>query len=605
MTTLKNGILVSALPRVNGRPIRVTSVRPEPEHEAEPVFRDAEFLRRCAWEIGERRAADAYCPDANHVGLAMVTPREGFVHWRILQEWVDKRAWERGGRWHNCRLVMRLYDVSYIEFNGLNAHRIQDENLPGLCGQRFFRLPQSGTWQLAEVGFLLRDGEFIPAARSRATSFAPEGASCRGSQTALFVDQRRHVVEVGNLWDQERILRERRQPRLRQRLRIGALTHITPNGQQGGAAQFIRELAAGQSARGHEVHLFARASEHFTNYRQEAGVHYHPISVAANGTPLAEARAFGQAVDARLAEMEPLDLIHVHEWMAGMASRTEGRPTILSLNSIEATRRNGTPPDAISRAVEDAEREVARNAGCILTPSWLRERAIRELRIADEFVRAFPMEGRLPNEWEGPLDVGHVKMEIGFGPLDRMFLFIGPLEEAAGPDLLVDALPVLLQRHGNVRLACIGAGNLYGRLQHRAYQIGAAHAVRLLGHVEGPQVTRLLRAAEALVLPSRFRVPFDDAVIDLARRAGKPVITTHSGPAHLVRHEDNGLVTYDNPGSMVWALDRLVSDPGHGQRLGNNGRRSTGSDSVVWSEVAGHYLELCATLFPELSERSW
>src|SRR6185369_13798036 len=128
-----------------------------------------------------------------------------------------------------------------------------------------------------------------------------------------------------------------------------------------------------------------------------------------------------------------------------------------------------------------------------------------------------------------------------------------------------------------------GAGNLHGPLQDRAHQLGVAHAVRVLGHVEGPALTRLLRASEVLALPSRYRVPFDDAVVDLARRAGRPVITTHAGPAHLVRHEETGVVTYDNPGSMVWALDRVLGDPEHAQRMGQNGRREDNS-APRWSE---------------------
>jgi glycosyltransferase involved in cell wall biosynthesis len=188
-------------------------------------------------------------------------------------------------------------------------------------------------------------------------------------------------------------------------------------------------------------------------------------------------------------------------------------------------------------------------------------------------------------------------------PLDRLLLFVGPLEHAGGADLLVEALPVLLRRAGNLRLAFAGAGNQHGHLQYRADQLGVSFAVRLLGHVDGQHLTRLLRASEALVLPSRYRVPLDDAVVDLARRAGRPVVTTHGGPAHLVRHEENGLITYDNPGSMVWAVDRILSDPGHAERMGRNGRRS-GESTIVWSEVAHHYLDLCATQFPELSETS-
>ena len=70
------------------------------------------------------------------------------------------------------------------------------------------------------------------------------------------------------------------------------------------------------------------------------------------------------------------------------------------------------------------------------------------------------------------------------------------------------------------------------------------------------------------MLPSRYRIPFDDAVVDLARKAARPVITTHGGPAHLVRHEETGIITYDNPGSMVWAMDRVLGDPASAERMG-------------------------------------
>src|SRR5579883_2523435 len=167
---------------------------------------DAETLRRCAWEIGAEKPADAYVPAANHVGLAAVAPNQGFAHWRIRPEWVDETAQQRGGAWHHCRFVLRLYDVSYIQFNGFNAHRIQDEPLGGLCGQRFFHLPHPGTTQLAEVGFLLRSGEFIPAARSQAVSFGRNFWSSNRDASALYVDERGRIEPAGNVWDQEHFL---------------------------------------------------------------------------------------------------------------------------------------------------------------------------------------------------------------------------------------------------------------------------------------------------------------------------------------------------------------------------------------------------------------
>jgi glycosyltransferase involved in cell wall biosynthesis len=588
MTSLSNGLINVDLPHAPARPVRRKAA---PEREQRQPNRDPEFLRRVAWEIGERRAADHYAPTDNHVALALVSPYQGFAHWRIGQEWTNQTAWSRGQRWHNCRLVLRLYDVSYIEFNGLNAHRIQDHDLPGLCGQFFFRLPRPGTSQIGEVGFLLRDGEFIPASRSRSTTFAADSACGRGSTAALFVRGPGRLEDIGNVWDQERVLNERRQPKMRQRLRVALFSA------EGTPSRFVAELAAGKCARGHEVHLFLPAGG-------EAvidGVVPHRLELNGDGTPLDRARSFARAAAQRLGELPPFDLFHLHEWQTGFVPRPVDRPAVLSLGSLETTRRNGGPVTQLSTAIEEAEREAARTVGCVLTPDWLRDRAGAEL---GREVYAFPMEGRLANEWECPLDLGDVKREIGVGPVDRLFLYVGPLEFAAGVDLLIEALPVLLQRAHNLRLAFAGSGPMHGQLADRARERGVGHAVRLLGHVERPQLVRLLRAMEALVQPSRYRVPFDDAVVDLARRAGRPVVTTHGGPAHLVRHEENGILTYDNPGSMVWALDRIIGDAGHADRMGRHGRRSDAS-AVVWSEVAGRYLDFCATQFPALTHTEW
>ena len=571
-----------------------------------PQRLEAEFLQKCAWEIGEQRLVDSYQPTGNHVGLGMVAPYHVFVHWRIRDDWVERTRGSKGDAWNNCRLVLRLYDISYIEFNGFNAHRILDVGLPGLCGHRQVKLPRPGTWELAEVGFLLRSGEFVSAARSTVVPCAPNSPCACGSQEALLVTPTGKVEPVGNLWDQERILRERRRPKLRGPLRIAAFSFASrATGQEGELATFVTELAAGHRAQGHDVHVFLPGSASFRADREVDGVHYHPLEVCLDGAVLDQARAFGAVAEKCLRSQRAFDLMHLHEWMTGFVPRLGACPPILSVGSVEATRRNGTPADELSQEIEEAERQAARHAACVLTPAWLRDMAIAQLGIEGTRVRDFPMEGRMANEWEVPLDYGQVKMGFGMGPLDRLLVFIGPLEHAAGVDLLLEAVPVLLQRSANVRIAYVGTGQMYGHLQHRMHELRVAHAVRLLGHVEGPPLTRLLRSAEALVLPSRYRVPFDDAVVDLARRAGKPVVTTHGGPAHLVRHEQNGVVTYDNPGSIVWACDRILGDPHHAERMGRNGRRTDHQGGVMWNDVANHHLAICASLFQQLTVTDW
>lgn len=588
--------LQPAPPEVDLTPRRPLNLDANDMFENPEPLLDEHVLRACAWEISERRRD--YCAGVNHVGLAMVSPGQGFIYWRMMPEWIDKIAGQKGGNWNNCRMIVRLYDVSYIDFNGLNAHHIEDHTLPAISGEYFFGLRRPGTWQLAEVGFLLRNGEFIPAARSQTVRFPRINPAGGGETSALLVTRDGRKEDIGNVWEQDRILRERRQPKLKHPLRI-ALVHCGAAVQENGERPFITQLAEAQAKLGHEIHLFVPAAN---NTKCELlGVRVHMMPVASSGNPIEQSRHFGQAVSKRLAETPRMDLLHMHEWMGAGATTAYEAPRLISLTSVETTRRNGTPPSALSKEIEETERAAIRTASAVLAPDWLRGKAAQHAGMDANRICGFPMHGRVCNEWDGPLDLGQVKSSIHVGPVDRMILFVGSLDHGAGCDLLVEAMPTLLHRAGNLRLVYAGNGGMYGHLQHRANQLGVAHAVRLLGHVDQPFLTKLLRAADALILPSRYRVPFDDNVVDLARRAGRPVVTTHAGPAHLVRHEENGLITYDNPGSMVWAIDRILSDPGHADRMGQNGRRNSDGAVLNWHEVANRYFEICASFFPTLT----
>ena len=91
------------------------------------------------------------------------------------------------------------------------------------------------------------------------------------------------------------------------------------------------------------------------------------------------------------------------------------------------------------------------------------------------------MEGRLPNEWEAPLDFGRVKSEAGLDAFSRLALFAGPLEYATGVDLLLEALPVALGRVPALRLGIVGDGSMYDSLQRRAHELGVGTRRALVG----------------------------------------------------------------------------------------------------------------------------
>ncbi len=569
-----------------------------------PAFasvRDPVLLRNLAWQIATSSPQDQYAPVESYVTLAMAGPRQGLVTWRVLPSWVQHSGATRGDKGNHHRLTLRLYDVTLLDFDGHNAHRIVDIPLDDFSGERIIGLDAAGTVELAEVGFVRTDGEFLPAARSRLVHFPSGAVAPEYDPSALFVDAELRPEPVPTPWEASHYLRRRGAAKLRSQLRIALCAfESSAIGDAGSSAAFVGELGRELSRRGHEVHVVMPRGVALSEGQSIDGVEYHPVDLEDARDPVELSKAFGRAVELRLETLGRFDIRHAHEWMAGLALETAGVPSVLSLSSTETIRLGPSPRNDLSQRIQSAEQAVARAADCVLVPEYLHAQALSELGLCEQRVIAFPLEGRFLDEWESPLDLGQVKCALGLEPLDRVFLFVGPLEWGAGPDLLVEALPPLLSRHPSCRLVFVGLGSAQGHIEHRARELGVEYAVRWLGHLEGHPLVHVLRAAEAVVLPSRQRESFDEGVVSLARRAGRPVITTHRGPSHLVGHDKNGLVTYDNPGSMVWALGQLLGDVQQADLLGHLGRLVV-DRRPQWADVVGCYTELCAELFPGLA----
>ena len=72
------------------------------------------------------------------------------------------------------RRVLRLLDVTDINYNGANAWRIYDTAITDTADNWYFKVPESGRDYLFEIGLLHLDGSFAAIARSNLVS-APTG----------------------------------------------------------------------------------------------------------------------------------------------------------------------------------------------------------------------------------------------------------------------------------------------------------------------------------------------------------------------------------------------------------------------------------------------
>jgi hypothetical protein len=150
-----------------------------------------------------------------------------------------------------------------------------------------------------------------------------------------------------------------------------------------------------------------------------------------------------------------------------------------------------------------------------------------------------------------------VRDRLGFASDDVVVLVAGELDWASGADLAVEAMATVHADPAAVRLVLVGEGPLRAELERRAQHGGFAHACRFLGDLPAEAFAEAFAASDAVAIPARGAQ--SPMLAEHGLSAGKPVLTTHQAWLGCVRHGENGLVAYDNPGSLVWGLRELGS----------------------------------------------
>jgi hypothetical protein len=148
-----------------------------------------------------------------------------------------------------------------------------------------------------------------------------------------------------------------------------------------------------------------------------------------------------------------------------------------------------------------------------------------------------------------------VRGRLGLGGDDVVVLFAGELDWASGADLAVDAMATVHADAAAVRLVLVGEGPLRAELESRAQHGGFAHACRFLGDLPAEAFAEVFAACDAVAIPARSGQ--NPMLAEHGLSAAKPALTTHQAGLSCVRHGENGLVAYDNPGSVVWGLREL------------------------------------------------
>lgn len=119
--------------------------------------------------------------------LLEVDPHRAHAYWNV--DVADYEAVIKANGLESPDMLLRLHDVTGIEFDGKNAHSYFDLQVQGLQGHWYVDLWQDGRAYIAELGLRRKDGGFAAFARSNAVSTPPAKASASYNTQALDILQ--------------------------------------------------------------------------------------------------------------------------------------------------------------------------------------------------------------------------------------------------------------------------------------------------------------------------------------------------------------------------------------------------------------------------------
>jgi len=185
-----------------------------------------------------------------------------------------------------------------------------------------------------------------------------------------------------------------------------------------------------------------------------------------------------------------------------------------------------------------------------------------------------------------------LKARLGLAGATVVF-FIGSFYAYEGLDLLLDALPALLQRRPEVRVLLVGGGPQDQALKVQAQRLGVADKVVFTGRVPHAEVQRYYDLVDVLAYP-RHSMRLTELVTPLkpleAMAQGRLLVASDvGGHKELIRHGETGwLFPAGRADALAQAIDQLLQQRERWPEMRAAGRRFV-EQVRNWTASAAHY----------------
>jgi len=319
----------------------------------------------------------------------------------------------------------------------------------------------------------------------------------------------------------------------------------------GGIARVVHDLSHAFIKQGHEVHVITYKEGNTKEFEKDGEVFVHRVTnYPINANNLIDwvmqlnFCMIEKAADV-IKEFGKFDVVHAHDWLVAYAARTLKNsyklPLVATIHATESGRNKGIH-DKSQGYINDVEWMLTYEASNVICNSMYMKyeiqnlfgKPIENIHVVPNGINVNKFE-KQERDWEFRRNYAADNEKIVF--------FAGRIVHEKGIQILLEAVPKILQNYQDVKFVIAGRGPCLDDLKAQAERLGISNKVYFTGYLNDVQITKMYKAIDVATFPSLYE-PFGIVALEGMLAGAATVVSDAGGLNEIVSHGIDGMKSY-------------------------------------------------------------
>jgi glycogen(starch) synthase len=389
------------------------------------------------------------------------------------------------------------------------------------------------------------------------------------------------------------------------------LTWEYPPLSYGGLARHVQDLSEALVSKGHSLHIITQGDNNIPEKDEVNGVKiYRTRRVKIGGSNFVDDilhlnfQLLERAIEVQQG-LGKIDLVHAHDWLVFWAGKvlkhSFKKPLIYTIHATEYGRNQGIYNET-QRYINDLEWYACYEAWRVIVCSDYMKNEVRGLFQVPKDKLGMIANGVNIDNYQAEASEDFRSKYAN--PEEKIVFFVGRIVREKGIQVLLRAVPEILEQDQQVKFVVAGKGPFLSSLRDHAAFLGISEKVYFTGFISDEERNKLYHTADLAVFPSLYE-PF--GIVALEAMATKiPVITSSAGGLdEFVKDGKNGLkVKPDNPQELVDSILYLLNNQSKSREMAETAYQFV-KNYYNWDKIADKTEQLYIEVLNEYKESNW